>query len=242
LFLVSGCDLNAVDNYGDCALKKAAFSGHAEFIKTLLAAGANPDVCDGFMKSPLCACRGGRSLPPFSLSFSYYFRQLFRWRGLQGRLRTCALVLQRQRQHSNLRRPHRPPLRRSVRSASCGSTCFVWQHLLHRGVSLHAVFTSPMRLSHRLPFQYNPHPRVRRHRACSCACRCRPQHHGWSLRPHSTSSGVCCGPPLRLQVCSAAPPPAKWFAVVFARNCRVSAQTRVFQYVTEMQSSFSRSV
>jgi ankyrin repeat protein len=54
-FVYSGCDLNAVDNYGDCALKKAAFSGHAEFITVLLAAGANPDVCDGFMKSPLYA-------------------------------------------------------------------------------------------------------------------------------------------------------------------------------------------
>jgi ankyrin repeat protein len=51
--LLSGCDLNAVDNYGDCALKKAAFSGHADFVKALLEAGANPNVCDGFMKSPL---------------------------------------------------------------------------------------------------------------------------------------------------------------------------------------------
>jgi ankyrin repeat protein len=50
---LSGCDLNAVDNYGDCALKKAAFSGHADFVKALLEAGANPNVCDGFMKSPL---------------------------------------------------------------------------------------------------------------------------------------------------------------------------------------------
>ncbi len=58
LFVRSGCDLNAVDNYGDCALKKAAFSGHAEFITALLAAGANPDVCDGFMKSPLCVLQG----------------------------------------------------------------------------------------------------------------------------------------------------------------------------------------
>ena len=31
----SGCDLNAVDNYGDCALKKAAFSGHADFVKAV---------------------------------------------------------------------------------------------------------------------------------------------------------------------------------------------------------------
>ncbi len=49
----SGCDLNAVDNYGDCALKKASFSGHADFVKALLAAGADPNICDGFMKSPL---------------------------------------------------------------------------------------------------------------------------------------------------------------------------------------------
>ncbi len=52
-FFCSGSDLNAVDNYGDTALKKAAFSGCADVIKLLLASGANPDICDGFMKSPL---------------------------------------------------------------------------------------------------------------------------------------------------------------------------------------------
>ena len=45
---------NILRRYGDSALKKAAFSGHADFIKTMLAASANPNVCDGFMKSPLC--------------------------------------------------------------------------------------------------------------------------------------------------------------------------------------------
>ena len=117
--------------------------------------------------------------------------------------------------------------------------CFVWQHLLRRGVSLHAVFTSPMRLSHRLPFQYNPHPRVRRHRACSCACRCRPQHHGGSLRPHSTSSRVGCGPPLRLQV---SPLPLQSGLRLCLRAIAAFLRRLVFQYVTEMQSSFSRSV
>ena len=50
----SGCDLNAVDNYGDSALKKAAFSGNVDVLKTLLGASCDPNVCDGFMKSPLC--------------------------------------------------------------------------------------------------------------------------------------------------------------------------------------------
>ncbi len=53
--LRSGSDLNAVDNYGDTALKKAAFSGCADVLKLLLSSGANTDICDGFMKSPLYA-------------------------------------------------------------------------------------------------------------------------------------------------------------------------------------------
>jgi hypothetical protein len=90
----SGCDLNAVDNYGDSALKKSVFSGNTEVTKTLLSAGADPDVCDCFMKSPLWV----RSIP--SLNFCNTLIMCFASEGCKV---DCALALIASRADVNVR-------------------------------------------------------------------------------------------------------------------------------------------